>query len=279
MKILKYFVPVVALLFIISSCERKDVNKDEDIQAVVYDSKTTKEVINAQNTFELSNSIIENSYKDILKGSFGFRDLDCAEISKTNSFGNFPNTFTIDFGQGCDVNDSLNLSGKISLTFSGWFNHSGDSIVFKYDNFYANGNHIEGEMVKKNLGKDQDGNRTFSKQVKSGKVTLETGEVTSFNSLRYSKYYRNGTQFDFDDDEWGFTGNFDGTTSEGDSFVGVIKNELILPLSCGCIVSGELEITYNSEDVYTLDYGNGECDKVGTLHYPDGTSEEIDICK
>jgi len=279
MKNLKYFVPLVVLLIIISSCERKDINKDKDIQAVVYNSKTTKEVINAQNTFDLSNNAIENSYKDILKGSFGFRGLDCAEISKTNSFGKFPNTFTIDFGSGCDVNDSLNLSGKISLTFSGWFNHSGDSIVFKYDNFYANSNHIEGEMVKKNLGKDQDGNRSFSKQVKNGKVTLETGEVTSFNSLRYSKYYRNGTPFDFNDDEWGFTGNFDGTTTEGDSFEGVIKNELILPISCGCVVSGELEITYNSEDVYTLDYGNGECDKVGTLHYPDGTSEEIDICK
>ena len=279
MRKVNFFIPLIALI-IISSCTKKDIElNDDDSQKLAYNSKMTKEIISAQNTFDLSNSLIENSYKDILKSGFGFRDFDCAEISKTNSFGHFPNTFTIDFGEGCDVNDSLNISGKMILTFSGWFNHSGDSIVFHYENFYVNGKHIEGEFVKKNLGKDQNGNRTFSKQIRNAKVTFENGDVSSFNSLRYSKYYRNNTPFDFEDDELGFTGNFDGITSDGDTYDGIIRNELILPLSCGCVVSGELEITYNSTDVYTLDYGDGDCDKVGTLHYPDGTVEEIEICK
>lgn len=278
MRNLKVIIPVL-FLFIIFSCTKKEIEIKDGHQKVIFNPKITEEVINAQNTFDISNSIIEESYDKILKGTIGFRGLDCAEISKSNSFGQFPNTFTLDFGTGCDVNDSLNFSGKILITFSGFFNHSGDSIVFEYNNFYVNGTHLEGVCIKKNLGKDTNGNRTFSKQITNAKVTKENGETTSFNSLKYSKYYRNGTPFNFNDDKFGFTGNFNGVTASGDTYNGIIKIELILPVSCGCIVSGKLEITYNSEDTFELDYGNGDCDKVGTLTYPDGTIEEIDVCK
>lgn len=45
-------------------------------------------------------------------------------------------------------------------------------------------------------------------------------------------------------------------------------------LACRFIVSGVLEISRNDATA-SLDFGDGSCDAVGILTYPDGSTEEI----
>lgn len=266
------FTVMVATIFSCSKSDILDTKKE-------YNSKTTIEAISIQNSYDFTAQAINEFGPKIPGTGIQYRDFDCGDFSWSNSFGQFPNTLTIDFGAGCDINDSVTVSGKITTTFSGFMNHSGDSIVSTYDNFYFNGNKIEGLTKVKNNGKNDLGQRVFVKEIIGGKVLFNSGETSTFNSIRISKYMDNGTPWKLKDDQINISGNFSGVSKEGETFEGTIKNELEAPFSCECIVKGDIDLTINSESGYNLDYGNGECDKVATLTYPDGTQEEITVCK
>ncbi len=264
------FVSIVSFM----SCNKKEeiINEKKE-----YNSQTIKEIISIQNKFEYSTQLVEQA-KDYNKGNhFAFRD-DCPDVSSSNSFGHFPNTITIDFGAGCEVNDSLLVSGKILVTFYGFMNHSGDSLTTEYQNFTVNGNELTGIYVVKNLGKDDEGYRNISKELRNGYITLDSGENASYQFSRTVRYSINNTPFNSDDDELRVSGNFSGDDIDGDSYSGIIKTELVMPVDCGCFVSGEQEITINSEDVYNLNFGDGTCDNTATLTLPDGSTEEIEVC-
>jgi hypothetical protein len=53
-----------------------------------------------------------------------------------------------------------------------------------------------------------------------------------------------------------------------------VTSPLRRELSCRFIISGVLDITRN-ENTASLDFGEGNCDAIGVLTFPDGTSEEI----
>jgi len=274
MKLTKLMV-LFALVSIAFSCNRvDDVNIKKD-----YNSKTAIEAISIERNFEFTNSIA-NKYGPKIPGfGIAYRDFDCVEVEASNSFGQFPNTVTIDFGSACQVNDSLVVSGKIITTFSGFMNHSGDSIVTTYDNFFMNGNQIEGTSKVKNNGKNDLGQREFIKEIVDGNIIFENGETAGFNSFKVSKYFNNDTPFKLKDDQLNITGHFEGTTSDGESFQAIIRNELEAPFSCKCVVKGDIDLTVNSEDTYNINYGDGTCDNIATVTFPDGTQEDITVCK
>ena len=270
---------LLLLISFLSIVSFMSCNKKEEIINVKkeYSAQTVKDIISIQNKFEYSSHLVEKA-KDYNKGNhFVFRD-DCPDVSASNSFGHFPNTITIDFGAGCEVNDSLLVSGKILVTFYGFMNHSGDSLTTVYQNFSINGNEISGIYVVKNLGKDNEGFRNILKELRNGHIALISGENASYQFSRTVRYSINNTPFNSDDDEFRVTGDFSGVDIHGDGYTGHVKTELVMPVDCGCFVSGEQEITINNEDVYKLNFGDGTCDHTATLTLPDGTTEDIEVC-
>jgi len=275
MKILNLFL-ISILLISFYSCERVDSNLENEI---VYNAKATQEIIKIQNSFEYTSTLINKSKGKITSFNFDMRNSDCVSVTASNSFGHFPNTLTIDFGDGCIIDDSITISGKIITDFSGFMNHTGDSTETHYENFYINGINIKGIYINKNLGKDSNGRRSFIKKIIGAEIIDSNGDSASYNSTKISSYDNNGTPFKLKDDKLLISGSFKGQSSDNKSFEGIIRNQLVLPFNCGCIVEGDIDIVIDLDDNYNLNYGNGQCDKTAILTYPDNTTEEIEICK
>lgn len=268
----------IAIFLTITSCYKKEFVPTED-NTIEYNSNLTKEVIDVQSKFDITNELLDEVSKNIFGNNMELRDFSCAEISHSSSFGHFPNTITIDFGNGCEINDSLTFSGEIIMTFSGFLNHTGDSLVVTYNDFYANNNNLIGTCIRKNMGKDDNGNRVLLEKVIGGKIIKENGDYSTFEKIEYVTIYNNGSFFNFEETKIGVTGDFTGQSFDGITYQGEIITELITPFDCGCTVSGSFDLIVDSEDRYNMNYGDGTCDKVAILTYPDNTTEEVEICK
>ena len=260
---------------LISSCKNDET---EVVDNKAQELKSVKEVVDIQKQFSKTFNITKTFFDKIKKDGpgFGFRD-DCPEVTFDSSgLGNF--SLILDFGDDCVLEDSIEVSGKITITLYGHKMRKPDSIVTVFDNFSVSGDAMSGTFVVIDKGKDNEGRAQVLYVLRDGHFTKDDGETMTMNFERLHTIDNNGTLADFEDDILYVTGHSSGVTFSGVDFETEITTELVLPFSCGCYVSGVQSISVNGSDVYTLDFGDGTCDKIAILTSPDGSTEEITIC-
>ena len=80
------------------------------------------------------------------------------------------------------------------------------------------------------------------------------------------------------DNVYEITGTKWGTDRQGNAFSFTILEPLVKRADCPWITEGVAEITRNGNTV-TIDYGDGDCDRLATITLSDGSTQVIKLKK
>ncbi len=213
----------------------------------------------------------ENGFAGLLSETYGKVADDCPTTTFSAPLGEFPNTMTIDFGESCVSYLGLERSGIVMATFTGPYAMQGTIITVTTDNYFVNGNKVEGTKTVINEGLNADGNIYFSISVVDGLITLETGETISWDATRIREWKEGDGTLALEDDVYaisdGIVADFaaSGINRNGVAFTTHIAEPLVKEMDCIWMVSGILEVTPEGLTTRELDFGDGTCDNNATL--------------
>lgn len=189
----------------------------------------------------------------------------------------FPKTITIDYGTGCSVvvnGDTITRKGSITMVVTGRYHVAGATRTITFNNFYINDVKFEGTRVVTSHGRDNQFNYSWTMEMKNGKISFPDGTFATRESSMTRTRVTNGT-LTRQDDYLTITGAAQGINTRGEAYYREIVSPLRKNFNCRFFVSGAIEITRNDK-VFTLDFGNGSCDRLGTLT-KDGETIEIKL--
>ncbi|MEX0273115.1 MAG: hypothetical protein AB3N16_01925 [Flavobacteriaceae bacterium] len=180
---------------------------------------------------------------------------------------------TIDFGEGCELPNGNVLGGIILLNYSKDMEAATKELSLSLENFTFNGVAVEGNANVLRVRTNENGNPQSSANADFS-AEWPDGTTASFTGSRTREWIQGyGTGF-WGDNVFLITGKATYTGKEGNVHVREIIEPLRREMACRFIVGGIVEISRNDATA-SLDFGDGSCDSVGTLTYPDGTSEEV----
>ncbi|MBO9701059.1 MAG: hypothetical protein J7604_12680 [Sporocytophaga sp.] len=252
-----FFTPsllVVLTGLLLFSCGKKeDEVTDQDLSAAADYSYSQKE------------------FDDILK--IGQEALEANNLRTSNGCPSYSlvgsDSLIIDFGSGCTFNNRVR-SGKIKIQYTGKYSTKGSVIKFSLDNYYVNGNHIEGEKTVTNI---TDTLPAWSIKVVNGKITFEDQKVSYWNSERVRTFVAgyNSTAI-LTDDEYTVSGTATGTSRDGEDYTALITKPLLYYVSCLFIdkglvypVSGTIDVIPEGKLTRSVDFGKDDCDKISNI--------------
>jgi len=278
----------IASLFAITffiSCDSSDKTNDNNPDATANDQITVDAKIDAA-IDDISN-ITEDQYS--IQQSITTKTEThptsmlpaCATTSWTFIDGTF--TGTIDFGtEGCTLENGNVLKGKFTLSFSGNFSSTEQTISYTFDNFYHNGKKI-------------DGNRTLTRSKKSTDlltaihpvytsaidmtITFEDGSIYSRKGNRTKEFVEGYDTASWYDNVFLVTGNETTSKPNGDTWTNTIQTPLKYVTACKkpYPVSGTILKVKNGVET-VVDFGNGECDNLATVTI-NGVTTSIELKK
>ncbi|MGI9551355.1 MAG: hypothetical protein ACR2MT_09155 [Aurantibacter sp.] len=180
---------------------------------------------------------------------------------------------TIDFGEGCELPNGNVLSGIIQLSYLKDMDLATKTLSLSLENFTFNGVAVEGSASVERMRSNANGNPQAD-AVGNFNAEWPDGATASFTGNRTREWIEGYGSGFWGDNVFLISGTKTYTGKMGNVFM----KETITPLrrewSCRFIVSGIVEISRNDATA-SLDFGDGSCDAIGTLTYPDGTTEEI----
>jgi hypothetical protein len=206
----------------------------------------------------------------------------CATI--TTVLTNDTYTKTIDFGvDGCTLPNGNMVKGKIIISFSKNFLTPSKTISYTLVGFYHNGKLIEG-------------NKTITRELKittllatvhpvtthsvDVKITFPDGKVYSRTGTRVREMVEGfDTIGNWEDNVFSVSGSNITTFPNGSKNIFTITTPLRIAMSCKMPfpVKGVIEVAKNDAKA-TLDYGNGDCDKLANITI-NGVTKEIVLRK
>lgn len=285
------FTALVLTFFV--GCQNSDDLAQEKTNAI-----TNEEVISE---IEMDNSVDDVSA--IMEDQFGVQQNMTSKnatpyksmlpecVKTTFELANGTWTRTIDFGNdGCALANGNVLKGKIILTFANNFTDKVLKITHKLEGFYHNGKKIEGTQ-------------TITRELKSTDLLAEIHPVTTLTldliiTLNDGKTHeRTGTRVremvegyttmgEWNDNVflvWGYNIT---KLANGNTYTSTVKdNPLRFVAACklpfptkGTIYHTKTNADSQIKKEYTIDFGNGECDKIATITI-DGVTKEIELKK
>jgi hypothetical protein len=242
---------------------------------------------------ELSHAVFENIFSEV---EYNIEQLDALNYNPAslksdsksaicdpfitvdipNEAERWPKTITIDYGDSeCTGPKGHLKKGKIIVVLTGLPRISGSQKIVTFEDFYLDGNKVEGEKTITFVEKNDLGFPVINTSITGGKITTPDGLIIERESNRQREWISGfRTPYNRQDNEFLLTGWSSGSNSEGNSF----SREIIEPLNvfsgCHWIRSGVVKVVRNGENECMLDYGNGECDNKALL-IKDGEEKEI----
>lgn len=187
----------------------------------------------------------------------------CAVVTLSPAdFTTFPKTMTLDYGSGCSLEPVIR-KGKLIVTLNGRLRSAGTTLSVVFENYIVNDFKLEGAF---NLINNTTNNvLSFTSQTANGKLTYPGGLISYTHSGTHTYTQIGGSNTaSYFDDSWSVSGL--GTTSSPlESLAWNITTPLIKNIACGSIVSGIEEFKYNNNTSGTLNFGDGNCDRLATL--------------
>ena len=179
----------------------------------------------------------------------------------------------IDFGSECEGRDGKMRSGKIIITSSS-FEDMSATRTKTFENFSVNGWDIDGVITKKiTLGFED---KTRVAEVVE-ELTLTSEEKIGTRNGNMTRKHEPGEIFDRSDEVISSWGEVITEWQDGKTVIKNISedNSLVFLQACRQIVSGVLSVT-SSENSWSIDYGQGDCDNKATINR-NGIEREIRI--
>ena len=265
----------LSTLFLISC------NKEEDSQNINSGDFITATELQSSDEAELISDEIVSIAEDIyatdeisITSKSDYRSdylPDCVTI--TTVVTDTSKERTIDFGEGCELPNGNILSGIIFISYSKDMEMATKTISISLENFTFNEVAVEGSASVERMRSNANGNPESNASWQFNAVWPDS-DTASFTGSRTREWIEGYGSGFWGDNVFLITGMGTYTGKLGNVFSKEVTTPLRREWSCRFIVSGVLEISRNGNTA-SLDFGDGSCDAIGSLTYPDGTSEEI----
>jgi len=195
------------------------------------------------------------------------------EFAEDNTLAVPHGYITIDFGTGCTDARGNVRKGIIKIEFKGRRFMPGSQIITTLEGYSINDVAIEGVRTVTNSMESIESNPKFTITVEEGKATWPDGTYATREVNRTREWV-------ISEDKWLVNGSAAGTNRDGKEYQMEITKTLVYKRECatmrgGIPVEGTKVLTVDGK-VITIDFGNGECDKMITVTI-DGVSKEIEI--
>ena len=200
----------------------------------------------------------------------------CAEITHDKE----AQMIIIDFGDGCEDDNGVVRSGKIIINYDGRRFIPGSEWVTTFEDYYVNDRLIEGTRTVTNISESLESNPTFHIVLEGGKVTWPDGTFATREADKVRVWVRAENPL-LDEVHILAESITAGMNKEEVKYSCLVKEDLVFKRACrgfkkGRIpVAGVKEVTIGDR-VYTVDFGDGECDTIVTITSGD-QSETIDL--
>jgi hypothetical protein len=173
----------------------------------------------------------------------------------------YPKIITVDFGTGCTDGDGKYKSGKVIITVGKVWEPNAE-LSLEYDNYKENGASLEGRFVLRNQSTPTAG--VFGIQLQNVKSTdVNNNSVTYNASQTFTQIAGHPSWWDWSDDVYQITGDIDATLTSGESISWTINTPLVKANNCPWVGLGIGTLDLSGLPIL-VDYGNGNCDNVGT---------------
>ena len=272
-QISRLFVLLTMLTCLFTACE-KDSNEvlNTEMESLVL--KTAEDLTASDNLFDDVSLQVDAQVEEAFSnGKTG--DNECVVRTWEFDKGTFPNTLTIDYGDGCTGPNGRTRSGKIIVQLSAPPSEAGAVKTVTLEDFYINEAHIEGTKVTTNNGLNDLGQPSMTRTV-DGMITFADGSSVNWSENRTITHIEGFNTVRHLDDVFSVMGNANGTGRAGVTYTGVIVEPIIKKAFCPWAVKGLVEFTVDGEN-RTLDYGVGDCDRLAILINADGEAKEIKL--
>ena len=257
-----------AIPFLFVAC-----NKDEDPVEDDIEITTSEDVLTAQDLIQYTEEQVDYELEN--------RDPenDCPIITVDPDDGSYPRTITIDFGtEGCEGPHGRIRKGIILINVTDTMKNEGAVRTVEFLDFSVDDVLIAGTKTLTNEGLNADGLPVFSRIVSEASLTFPNGDVAEWDAEQTLTLIEGSNTPQRFDDVMQIEGSSSGINRNDNPFTAEIIEPLIKPWACPWIVSGIRSVTVN-DHTWTLDYGDGDCNKVALLTRPNGSTKLVLIKK
>jgi hypothetical protein len=266
--ILKLSTIIPAFLLLMTSCKKDTVNPEGDTLLVA--SQTSAETARMVDIAE--DEAVSHIYPAIPAGT-------CPAITFSEPRDIYPNTVTIDFGEGCTGRFGHRFSGQIKVEMTAPYFVEGSVRTISSGNLIIDGTHLTFSRVVSNGGMDAENRMFWKVNIDVHRMQGNHGNVTTYNAIRTRTMIKGfETQDDMSDDAYEIMGTASGTLPNKREFSSVIAIPLMKHGDCRWIVSGvEVTNVERRAGEYKLDFGDGTCDDKATLTRPNGSTTVVTL--
>ncbi len=250
-----------ALIF--SACQETETIVDN----VSYTS--TVDNADADRKFNEIHRIVEKNVKENEVSSVAgrFATTTCGSVSLDAD----NKKITVDFGtEECKGTYGNTHKGKIIITYTGRYSDSNTVITTTLEDYYLNGDKIEGTRTVTNKGKVE-GKQTFEINVTNGKITYENGKVATWSSSRTRVIADERTIIPFDE-VVNIYGTAEGVNTDGLAYTVNVAESTPIVVDMKCWLegtrlpkSGIMSISPSGLEIRSINYGDGTCDNAVTV--------------
>lgn len=256
-KILTFSLVAIALAGFQSCSEDAMPGEGEKLtQAELQTILNTDEVAGAADT-ALADLFAGNTAKTATA-----KDGECysAEYTETGFVATFNN---------CLLNGTDNANGTVTVTYE--VGEEESSFTATYQDFYVGNIKINGTRTYEISAGSQENSVSFTVE---SDMTIEM-EDESIISENGTKTFGITFGDELESTVFSLSGNWTVET-EGNTYSVQTLEDLQGNATCEYLTTGSMTISKNGLAV-TVDFGNGECDDVATIIYPNGATEEITL--
>jgi len=285
--VLSFSVTLLLFCFLITSCDDDTESTTEQDVVSTEDGEVSSTEVVTQSEQEDTESAV-NEINGIVGDNFGVdtgtnksadiddegKATDCIDLtSEEDEDGNV--VLTIDYGDGCELEDGDIISGRIIVTYN---TQTEDEILIDYEleDLVYNDIIVTGSAEAVYDFENEDGNLVYTSTSEFDFAWPDGLTATDVTTYSTETIFEDGEDEDF----FGFytvvTGSGETSYSNGDLYTFEITTPLRSEFRCRYYVSGTVVFTENSETT-TLDYGDGECDNLATETDSEGNETIIDL--
>lgn len=276
---MKYLTKILAISVAVAAfAGLNSCNKTDDSASISEVSKTTiTDYANLITAFasDFDDELISTDDSGLKSASL--TSCFTVTVDKNADGAFYPRVWTVDYqGGNCTLFSGNTKSGKIHVSLSDFWKNEGSLKTVTFEDYFFNGNKMEGTKTILNTGLNERGNLTFTKKVKDAKVTYADESSISWECDKQSEMTGGASTFLFADDVWSVTGSGKGVNPDKKNYTLTITSPLIYKNGCFYPVSGTVSIETEGEDLQTINYGTGDCDNLATTT-AGGVSTEIKL--
>ncbi|MEX0289500.1 MAG: hypothetical protein AB3N14_10365 [Flavobacteriaceae bacterium] len=253
----KRLAALVFILVVSYNCSKDNDTPNEEEQLTATELTTILETDDAAGSVD---TILADLYLNDNTSAKNSNDCYAAEYTDTG--------FSVVF-ENCVLNGSDNVNGTLTVNYA----EEGESVTFTatYDGFYVGDIELNGTRSYSVDGNEAQGSYAFS-VTSNMTVTMADGSSISENGTKTFGFTFGDT---LESSTFTIAGNW--VVEKGDNRYAVeVTSTLEGNFSCGYLTSGTMDVNKNGLEV-TVDFGDGSCDDIVTVIYPNGATEDISI--